>query len=296
MFALLTRWRQQSRAKPAAPRRARLGVEALEARYCLWGGISLSLHAQTFAGHLAQLSGAVLGSDPAGATVTFSGAASGSATTDSAGNYSWSTTNATLGTLSAVAVDTQGHTSGTVISAITAPAPVVSLSFTYGSGHTVTLSGKVFADLDPGGRTITFSGVVGGSTTTNSDGTYSYTTTVSALGNMQASTTDLWGLSSNSPQVAYTNAPPQITSFAASEAPLRMWTFSGRVADEYPAGLVVTLGGLPSLQGVTAVVQSGGGFSVTIQLEIGEGGTATAQTTDWWGVASNIALADVTQT
>src|SRR6266849_4734713 len=142
MFAVLTRWRQRPRPKPVVPRRARLWVEALEPRYCLWGSISLSLHTQTFAGHLVQLSGTATGTNPVGANVTFSGAASGSATTDSAGNYSYSTTNASLGTVSAVAVDTQGRTSGTVTSAIAAPAPLVTLTLTYGSGHTVTLSGN----------------------------------------------------------------------------------------------------------------------------------------------------------
>ena len=68
------------------------------------------------------------------------------------------------------------------------------------------------------------------------------------------------------------------------------WTFSGQVTDDQSvAGLIVNLGGLPSLQGVTATVNSQGWFSVTVQLGSNESGTATAQTTDVGGLASNVA-------
>jgi hypothetical protein len=69
-----------------------------------------------------------------------------------------------------------------------------------------------------------------------------------------------------------------------------MWTFSGQVTDDQSVGgLVVTLGGLPSLQGVTVTTNSQGGFSYTCQLGANESGTATAQTQDIWGVLSNVA-------
>lgn len=87
-----------------------------------------------------------------------------------------------------------------------------------------------------------------------------------------------------------TNQAPVIFNFTASHSVGNFWTFSGQVSDDQSvAGLVVTLGGLPSLQGVTATVNAQGWFSVTVQLGSNESGTATAQTTDAGGQASNIA-------
>jgi hypothetical protein len=87
-----------------------------------------------------------------------------------------------------------------------------------------------------------------------------------------------------------TNHPPVISNFTASHSVGNYWTFSGQVTDDQSvAGLIVTLGGLPSLAGVTATVNSQGWFSVTVQLGPNESGTATAQTTDAGGLASNVA-------
>ena len=86
------------------------------------------------------------------------------------------------------------------------------------------------------------------------------------------------------------NAPPFISDFSASHVYGNLWTFSGQVTDDQSVtGLIVHLGGLPSLQGVTATVNSQGWFSVTVQLGSNESGTATAQTTDVGGLASNVA-------
>jgi len=59
------------------------------------------------------------------------------------------------------------------------------------------------------------------------------------------------------------------------------------VQDEYAAGMTVTLGGLPELQNVTVTTDANGNFSYTCQLAVGESGTATAITTDWWSAQSN---------
>jgi hypothetical protein len=86
------------------------------------------------------------------------------------------------------------------------------------------------------------------------------------------------------------NQPPVISNFSASNVSGNLWTFSGHVTDDQSvAGLIVNLGGLPSLQGITATVNSQGWFSVTVQLGTNESGTATAQTTDAGGLASNVA-------
>jgi hypothetical protein len=67
------------------------------------------------------------------------------------------------------------------------------------------------------------------------------------------------------------------------------WTFQGRVIGEDVVGLDVHFGGLPSLEGTSAVVEDDGWFHLTIRLQLNECGTATAQTQDAFGNPSNIA-------
>ena len=170
--------------------------------------------AQVLPGHMAVLSGVVSDSSPSGCSVTFSGAASGSTGCDGSGDFSYTTSSANLGKVFAVARDGAGLWSGPVRAFISVPPPVVSLSLTYGSETTVTLSGQV-TDLDASSLAVTFTGVVSGSVAVNSDGTFSLTTTATGLGTIQASTTDLWGQASNTAQVTVSASPPSITSFTA---------------------------------------------------------------------------------
>ncbi len=295
MLGFLTRKRRKPTPFPV--RRARLSVESLESRYCL-SSTSLAIdafNASVLAGHVAQLSGTVTDANPAGVTLSFSGAVSGTTTSDSSGHFSYSTTVATLGTVNAVATDQQGH-SATAQATLSKAAPSITLSVSYGSGRTVTLSGTV-TDLDAGGRTVTFTGVVSNTVNTRGDGTFSLTAQASGLGNVWASTVDLWGQSSNTASVTLTDDAPTIGNFQAVEGTNRVWTFSGTVTDgEGAGGLTVTFGGLPTLNGKTVNTAADGTFSLTIQLQVGENGTATAQTTDAWGQASNVAMANVHQT
>lgn len=292
MFALLRR--KPNRRPPAPLQRARLGLERLEARDCP-AGPTLTLTALPLPGHLVQLSGQVMDSQPAGVRVTFSGSALGSTTTDNSGRYSFQTSSAVLGTVYAIGQDTLGRWTNTASALIAVAAPIVNLSVSYGTQRTVTLSGTV-TDLDPGNRTVSFSGVVSGTATTRADGTFSLVTQASGLGNVFASTVNLWSLVSNVAQLALQSQAPVISNFTAAEGPNHMWTFSGNVQDESATALVVTLGGIPSLQGQTVTVDSQGHFSLTLCLQPGESGTATAVTTDWWGLESNEALAIVRPT
>jgi len=83
--------------------------------------------------------------------------------------------------------------------------------------------------------------------------------------------------------------PPDI-SLTASNLGGNIWTFSGQVSDDQSvAGLVVNLGGIPSLQGVKVTTNSQGWFTYTCQLGANESGTATAQTKAVDGQSSNIA-------
>jgi hypothetical protein len=249
-----------------------------------------SLNAMVLPGHTVQLSGHVTADQPTGVNVTFTGAASGSTTTDSSGNYNYSTSTAVLGVVYAVGVDQQQQTSNTAQASIAVTAPSLALTISYGTQRTVTLSGQA-TGIDAGSLTISFSGVVSGTASTNSSGVFQFTTQASSLGNIQASTTDSWGQASNTPQVTVSSNAPQIVDFTATLQVGNVWLFQGEVTDESPQGLVVTFGNLPSLVGVTTTVGANGWFSISITLQNGEQGVATAQTTDWWGLNSNVAQA-----
>jgi len=276
----------------SAPRRIRLRLEQLETRDCP-SAPQIGVSAMVLPGHNVQLSGMLNDTEPANATVTFSGAATGTTTTNSYGMYSLTTGDAVLGTVYAVAVDQQGQSSNTAQATIAVTPPSLTLMVAYGTQTTVTLSGQL-TDIDQGSQTITISGVASGSVVTASNGSYSLTTQATALGTVQASTTDSWGQASNTAQVTLTSNPPQITNFAAIEEPGNMWTFQGQVTDQSPQGLTVTFSGLPSLDGQTATVGANGWFYLTITLGSGESGIACAQTTDCWGQASNVAQSSVT--
>ena len=157
----------------------------------------------------------------------------------------------------------------------------------------MTVTGRVSGN-SPGGLTVTLSGVVSGSVSTNADGTYTYTGPASALGQIQATVTDAWGDTVSS-STTLANQPPAILNFKAVSNGNNSWTFTGQVQDEYATGLVVQLGGIPSLNNGSAsvTVQPNGTFTYTISLKPGENCCVTAECSDWWGQASNEATAFV---
>ncbi len=104
------------------------------------------------------------------------------------------------------------------------------------------------------------------------------------------------GKDASSPPSESIGAPISLVNFQAIEEPGNVWTFQGQVIGQNVAGLTVLFGGLPSLQGMSAVVEEDGWFHLTIQLQQGESGTATAQATDGWWLYSNIAQAVVNPT
>lgn len=262
-----------------------LGLEALESRYC--PSPTLTLTPVLLPNHQVQLSGQVTDPNPASVNITFSGAATGSTTADSAGNYRFITSNASLGAVSAVGVDGQNQSTNTATATITDNL-TITLKISVGRGKTVTLTGQV-NDVDPGGLVVSFSGQAGGSTVTAADGSYSYTTTAAGLGNITATVVDEW-FDTAAATAAIPNKAPQIVNFTASQGQSFTYTFTGQVVDEWAPGLVVTLNGIPPrIANVQVTVDPTGAFTWTVQLPAGEGGTVTAQTTDWWGVASNVA-------
>jgi hypothetical protein len=176
-------------------------------------------------------------------------------------------------------------------------APVLTLSLTYNSRTSVTLSGTVTdAYASAAGLTITFSGVVNATVVTDSSGNFTLTTNAAGLGVVNAVTYDSRGVGSNVASVTVQANAPVISNFAAVEGLNRMFTFSGTVTDQTPAGLTVSFGGIPSLAGQSTTVNADGSFSLLVQLQ-GDGsdnGNAWAQTTNWWNLQSNQPTAYVT--
>ena len=166
-------------------------------------------------------------------------------------------------------------------------APTITLMAMGDGPNTFMVQGHV-SDEHPGGLTVVLSGAYKGTVVTNAQGDYQTEIQPASTGTLQATVTDDENLSASASAMLY-NMAPSITSFMAQRQLGNVWVFSGHVMDEYPAGLTVRLGGMPSLNGVTVVTDANGDFSVTLQLQDGEGGTATAQTTDWWGLDSNVA-------
>lgn len=164
--------------------------------------------------------------------------------------------------------------------------PTLSFSTLAVGPTTYRLSGSVM-DEAPAGLIVQFTGVYAGSTQVDPSGNYSMDVTPSQLGAITAAVTDNEGLTATQ-QGSLTSLPPTIT-LSASRQVNNLWVFSGTVTDEHAAGLTVRFGGLPTIDGRTTTVAANGTFSFTAELAPGEEGTATAKTTDWWGLNSNLA-------
>lgn len=285
MFGRLTRERPQRQCP--ARRWVHLQVERLEARDCPAAPVITSFHATLLVGRGVELSGMVTDSNPASVQVTFGGEASGSVSANAQGNFDYTTEAAALGAISAIGVDGQSLVSNTALVTISCPAPGITLAIGYGQQTTVYLSGRVTAE-NPGGLTVNFTGKVVATTTTNSDGTFALSAQASGLGTIQVTTTDAWGQVSNTAQVTVTSKAPVISNFTAVQGTNGYWTFSGTVTDESAAGLTVTFTGLPAVQGQTTKVNADGTFSLIVQIPSNQNGWVSAQTTDWWGLQSNI--------
>ena len=171
----------------------------------------------------------------------------------------------------------------------------ISLITTNRSGrNTVSIMGRVFNTPSPGGLTVNLGGVVNGTATTTAYGTFSAVLPASALGTVTAATADG---QSNVAQSNLSDPSQQISTFSYTEYCIGMFDFSGHVNGGYQ-GETVNLGGLQSLQGVTATVDANGNFSVCVQLQDNQYdmGNATAQAVDAWGQTSNLATDWVSQT
>ena len=194
--------------------------------------------------------------------------------------------------MQAVGVDAAQQATNTATSKLVIAAPTVALNVVSSTATTVTFAGTL-SDIDAAGETITISGASVGSVVTDANGNYSFTTDAANLGLVSVSATDLWGDTSNTADVDLTGAAPRIIDFAAVQVYGNNFEFTGKVVGANVQGLSVNFGGLTSLNGQTTTVTDNGTFGLAQTLQPGETGTATAQTTDSMGQASNLATADV---
>jgi hypothetical protein len=79
--------------------------------------------------------------------------------------------------------------------------------------------------------------------------------------------------------------PPAIQNFTGTRTNTGIWVFTGVVADNNPAGITVTFGGLAS---GTTTTQADGSFSFTTTIAQGTFGEVSAQATDALGLQSGI--------
>jgi hypothetical protein len=235
------------------------------------------------------LAGQVTSESPSGLTVRFSGAVSGSAVTDSNGNFSLTTGNWSPGTVHAQTTDPWGQPSNTPFVTL-APPPVISAfsAQVLNRGTNVLLSGTV-TDAQPANCNVSFGGVASGQIYPNPSGQFSLTVAASKLGTITARAENVEGVYSAQAQATISSTAPSLTLTASGQGAGGVITLCGQVTAAGAAGLTVTFRGAVS---ATAVTDSNGRFSLATTSW--SPGAVTAQTTDAWGQTSNTPSATLT--
>ncbi len=103
--------------------------------------------------------------------------------------------------------------------------------------------------------------------------------------------TDSGGLIVDTTVAVHVSDAPMIDDFVCIQGPGDFWTLTGTISDydDPVEGDTITFGGVLANYHLTATVDEEGVFDVTYELRGLESGTATAQTFDPHGVASNLA-------
>ena len=150
---------------------------------------------------------------------------------------------------------------------------------------------------------VVLTGIVSATVSVYADGSYSYTGTASALGQVSATARDTWGLNSAAAAATLTNNAPSISNFTVINRGNGNWEFTGRVTDEFAPGMVVRLSGMhpasggsldeggppPPSNDLLVTVGADGWFSITANVGNIAGLMISANTTDGWGRAANTA-------
>lgn len=167
-------------------------------------------------------------------------------------------------------------------------APTIELQLTHQQGRQVTLHGFV-QDEFPTSVIVYFSGAYSGMVCPAGDGSFTVVTDLNNLGTISAYARDNMFASSATVSVTATSLSPVIQSFTATHIGGSTWTVTGFVNDESAAGLTILFGGnVNSICNRTVTVGSNGWFTYTWDLSPGESGVITAQTTDCWGLVSEL--------
>lgn len=283
-FARLFSFRrsQPRRRKPRRRKPALRRFDSLEKRYVLSSAPVIDiLSAAVGSGHNVSISGHVSDFDPlAGAlSVALSGPIAANVAVDSSGGFSYTGPAAQLGTEQAVATDAgTGLSSASVQSPIENAAPAIQnfMVRPTGNGTYVQLSGSVH-DESPAGLSVSFSGVVSGSATTDASGNFSLIALASSLGNVAAATSDVWGVASQPAAATLSDSGPVVQLNPPQHNVNGTVTVSGTVSDITPGGISVSVTGVV---GGTATTDSSGAFSLTVQPS--GSGTIMATATDVW--------------
>jgi len=218
-----------------------------------------------------------------GASVNFSGDASGSTTVYGNGAFSVELQSGGAGNIQAIATDSWGLVSSAAALSVAPTNPSVTLmSITYGADKMVTVMGQT-SSSQPGPISVNFTGDASGSITA-SNGSFSAQLQTSGPGNIQATATDSWGLVSSAAAIAVAPISPSVTLTSITYGANMMVTVTGQAFSSQPGTIALDFGGVTS-GSVTA--NSDGTFSV--QLETSGLGVITATAADSWGLESSAA-------
>lgn len=263
-------------------------LERLECRDCPSTlGISFSVTPVT--GQQVSVSGSVQADDPQNTVVSFGGVISGSVSPGADGQFFLQATASGLGSVSGEVTDEDGDSASAEADLSVAP-PGLTLNVSALDGQTVTVSGQVSA-WSPSDCTVSIGGVVSGSSTVNSDGSFNITMSASDSGEVDASVTDAWGQigtasgnltssggdsgSSGSDNGSpYSPEPPTLSLSAEPIGWGRYVIVSGQVGDQDPTHCTVDIAGIvagsmtPGTDGSFSFVAEASGLG-------GIGGTVT---------------------
>jgi hypothetical protein len=230
-------------------RAPRLRIERLELRDCPANPAITDFNVTRLQDHSIQVSGVVLDESPTTVQVRVAGVANGFFYPNALGVFSGQATTTGFGQITGRAYDNEGLLSPSSSS------EYQNLSVTDASPN---VTNALLSDVNAGSGSVQNSAVNPGGT-------------------------DPVPFSSLLPNLA-----PVIDNFYASQSG-NWWILRGHVIDEAPAGLIVTFhSAIAAIDGHTTTVLANGDFFEPFLLKFGVSGYVTAQTTDWFGLSSNV--------
>jgi hypothetical protein len=175
------------------------------------------------------------------------------------------------------------------------PTAILTIGVKYEVDREIILAGNLCGVEDVSNVTITLSGVVSGTTTTDSEGDYFINLTATGLGMVYA---EAAGTDATAAEELW-DITPVILGFAACEGPNHVWTFTGsvRYRRDYTS-MTINFGGVPiNLQNQSTEMTDGTfEWLVTLNGTAQDNGLVWAQAVSPWGTPSEKAYDNVWQT